>query len=116
MEQTFVSNFVGGGSCHRPQTALQRRIASELPCHCIELHADFLAGFFIRHFKASFSGADIQRIGQVWESWPTKSCTHGSNVQRTGAIEAGFEYARPQDKRTIDEAVQSGLEYLRKYG
>jgi hypothetical protein len=103
------------GHLKQYQSAVQRRIASELPCYCIELHADFLAGFFIRRFKASFSGADIQRIGRVWQSWPTTSCTHGSNVQRTEAIEAGFNFAGPQAQRSIGEAVEFGVKYLRKY-
>jgi len=90
-------------------------MAKNLPCYCIELHADLLAGFFTRRFKQIFQGANFQGIVQAWEAWDVKSCTHGSRAQRLEALEAGYEYGDPDKERSLSDAIEEGADYLTKY-
>jgi predicted metalloprotease len=94
---------------------VQPKITEQLPCYCIELHADFLAGYFIGTiFKTKLGAADIQQIGRAWSAWETQSCTHGSSVQRTQAIEAGYSFAADGSGRTVASAVDEGITYLKR--
>jgi hypothetical protein len=86
-----------------------------LPCFCTELHADFLAGFFIRRFRSLFEGADIQAVGVAWDAWDKHSCTHGTREQRLAAIETGYSFGDPGRRRSIDDAFAQGAEYLLQY-
>ncbi len=97
------------------ETGIHMAIVKSLPCYCVELHADFMAGFFVRRFRSLFSGASIQSIGAAWAAWDKESCSHGSRQQRMDALEKGFGYGDPALNRTIDQAMDSGRHYLTRY-
>jgi hypothetical protein len=98
------------------QRRVQSRIAAQLPCMCIELHADFLAGYFIgTAMRGRLGSADIQQIGRAWSAWETQSCSHGSNIERVAAIEAGYFNAQSSSRAEISSAVESGITYLARY-
>jgi hypothetical protein len=94
----------------------QSRIAAQLPCMCIELHADFLAGHFIgAAMRERLGSADIQQIGRAWSAWETQSCSHGSNIERVAAIEAGYFNAQSSSQTGISSVVEAGITYLARY-
>ena len=95
---------------------IQSRIAAQLPCMCIELHADFLAGHFIgTAMRGRLGSADIQQIGRAWSAWETESCSHGSNIERVAAIEAGYFNALSNSQTEIASVVEAGITYLARY-
>jgi hypothetical protein len=95
---------------------IQSRIAAQLPCMCIELHADFLAGHFIgTTMRGRLGSADIQQIGRAWSAWETQSCSHGSNIERVAAIEAGYFNAQSSSQTGISSVVEAGIIYLARY-
>jgi hypothetical protein len=76
-----------------------------------ELHADFLAGYFLARRKAEFSqlktydsGALIESLGDTEFSRPDH---HGTPAQRVDAIEAGYKYGET-GPHPIAEAAHKG--------
>lgn len=59
-----------------------------------ELHADFLAGYFLGRSSASIKPKQLLEIGQSWEGLGDNNFTdtyhHGTREERLGMIEAGF--------------------------
>lgn len=94
------------------QSGVQRDIARDLPCYCIELHADFLAGYFLKRAEASIGAINTKAVSQVWSAWQKDSCSHGTNTQRFDAIEQGYFHG---DRVSASDAVKAGIVYLRKY-
>jgi hypothetical protein len=63
-----------------------------------ELHADFLAGYFLARRKAELTQLNIQGAGALIESLGDTEFSspdhHGTPVQRVRAIEAGYDYGK----------------------
>lgn len=83
----------------------------------MELHADYLAGWYLGLMKQSnsnvslwASGDTFKRIGDFAYNDPGH---HGTPEQRVAATEAGFEIGRRGAVSNAD-AVDSGLIYMRK--
>ena len=104
---------------HIKQYGLDVKAAIEngLPPYCIELHADFLAGYFIRLFSERVPQTRLQVIGEQWSKLghPTRSGSHGTSGQRVKAIEAGFEFAKQTSYRNIDAASSAGYRHVSQY-
>jgi hypothetical protein len=81
-----------------------------------EINADFLSGYFLgtrksRNSSLSFekAGEMFIRFGQMADGNPTR--THGDSKERLAAAETGFRAAYVR-KKSFDEAVAEGLEYV----
>lgn len=93
-------------------------LAASLPAYCIELHADFIAGYFVRTFAERVPQTDLQRIGAVWSQMGhrTETGSHGTSAMRVRAIEAGFEWSRAnRGSRTISAAMDAGVRHVSQY-
>ena len=81
----------------------------------IELHADFLAGFFLALRKADHPDLDIQTVGATYETIGDTAFTspkhHGTSQERSAAISAGFD--RGRSGGTIRQAAEAGFAYVR---
>jgi hypothetical protein len=76
-----------------------------------ELHADFLAGYFLARRKAEFTQLDIQGAGALIESLGDTEFSspehHGTPAQRVRAIEGGYSYGKA-GTHAIGEAAREG--------
>ncbi|MEM6413308.1 MAG: hypothetical protein AAF720_01460 [Pseudomonadota bacterium] len=74
---------------------LDLAIEDKYPKHCIELHADFFAGFFISHYQANNATTPTTSIIDAWRDLEevggcfNKKQTHGTMEQRLRAIDLG---------------------------
>ena len=81
----------------------------------IELHADYLAGYYLAGRKAAYPDLDLQgagalfdRLGDTQFNDPTH---HGTSAQRVAAIEAGFKFGR-HSEQPIKPAAANGAEFV----
>jgi hypothetical protein len=81
----------------------------------VELHADFLAGYFLALRKADHPELNIQTVGAVYETMGDNAFTppghHGTSRERSAAILAGFNQGRSGG--AINQAAQAGVAYVR---
>lgn len=82
-----------------------------------ELHADFLAGFFIGVLRHERPGIAIQRFGQLFYDLGDKAFNsrqhHGTPEERVNSVQAGFKYASAPGV-AYDDAAQEGIRYVTK--
>jgi len=84
----------------------------------VELHADFLSGYYLglRAADLRYTPAELITLGRAWEtlgdSHYTDAHHHGSAEQRLRAIEAGFAMARERPQFNIHEVCEVGARYL----
>ncbi len=84
----------------------------------VELHADFLSGYYMGLRSADFrySAAELRALGQTWEtlgdSAYTSASHHGTAAERLDAIEQGFKFARERPEYGIKAACEVGARYL----
>lgn len=82
----------------------------------VELHADFLSGYYVGRRDVDYSQQQMIDLGRAWEELGDNHFTnpdhHGTSRERIAAIEAGYLMAT-QHKVGIQEAIQAGLYYLR---
>ncbi len=80
----------------------------------VELHADFLAGYYLGRLPQSFGADALVALGRAWETLGDSQFTrrehHGTPEERIAAIEAGF--VRGQQRMGIDQAAEAGARYL----
>ena len=81
----------------------------------VELHADYLAGYYLAGRKAAYPDLDLQGAGALFDSLgdirfndPTH---HGTSAQRVAAIEAGFKFGR-HSEQPIKRAAAVGAEFV----
>jgi hypothetical protein len=80
-----------------------------------ELHADYLAGYFLAARKAVFPTLNLQGAGALFEKLGDTEFTarehHGTPEQRLGSIEAGFNFGRnaPHD---VGSAAEAGERFV----
>jgi hypothetical protein len=76
-----------------------------------ELHADYLAGYFLARRKAEYTQLNIQGAGALIESLGDTEFSspehHGTPAQRVHAIEAGYAYGTTGN-HVIAEAAREG--------
>jgi hypothetical protein len=85
--------------------------------HASELHADFLAGYFVRIFSERVPQTRLYEIGAEWATLghPTNPGSHGTSAQRTQSIQAGFEYAKHTPNRSITGAFTAGEQFIQQF-
>jgi hypothetical protein len=94
------------------------RLQSRLPGYCTELHADFLAGYFLRLLREERQSIGVQGVGRAWEQLGSSDFnrpgTHGTSKQRIAAIEEGYFFA--ENGEDIDGAAAAAWDHVRAYG
>jgi hypothetical protein len=82
-----------------------------------EIHADFLAGYFLGTRKRKIPSLRFERAGDMYlrqgrheDGNPVR--THGNSRERIDAAEKGFRLAYV-DNKGLDDAVRAALEYVR---
>lgn len=83
----------------------------------VELHADFLSGYYIGLRKISYAPAELVSLGRSWESIGDSSYTdpqhHGTSEERLQAVEQGYRFARERPEFGIKAACEVGARYLK---
>jgi hypothetical protein len=83
----------------------------------VELHADFLSGYYIGLRNVEYSSRELVSLGHAWKTLGDSDYTninhHGTAEERLQAIEAGFTFARERPDFGIKEACEVGARYLR---
>ncbi len=83
----------------------------------VELHADFLSGYYIGLRGVQYTSQELVTLGRSWatlgDSAYTNQQHHGTAEERLQAIEAGFTFARERPAFGIKEACEVGARYLR---
>lgn len=83
----------------------------------VELHADFLSGYYIGLRKINYTASELVALGRSWESIGDSSYTdpqhHGTSEERLRAVEQGYRFARERPEFGIRAACEVGARYLR---
>jgi hypothetical protein len=83
----------------------------------LELHADFLAGFYLADRKAEHPEFSLRTVGAVFEVLGDTNFSspqhHGTSAERLAAITAGFDFGKTAGRR-IDAAAQAGVKYVER--
>lgn len=83
----------------------------------VELHADFLAGFFLATRKREYSNLNLQKVGQQYNeklgdnAFDSKK-HHGTSEERLAAVTAGFDLGKSTGQ-DIDQVAAAGVAYVR---
>ena len=83
----------------------------------VELHADFLAGYYLGNRGATYPVDALISLGGAWESIGDTAYTgnpthHGTPVERLDLIEHGYVLARDRPEFKIIEACEVAARYL----
>ena len=82
----------------------------------VELHADFLSGYYIGLRKINYTSSELISLGRAWESIGDSSYTdpqhHGTPEERLQAVEQGFKFARARPDFGVKSACEVGARYL----
>ena len=96
----------------------QRLSEGQASAKRVELHADFLSGYYmgLRAADLQFSAVELRALGQTWETLGDSAYTsarhHGTAAERLDAIEQGFKFARERPDFGINAACEVGARYL----
>jgi predicted metalloprotease len=81
----------------------------------VELHADFLAGFFLANRKEEHPDLELQGVGATFDRMGDTDFNspqhHGTSHERIAAITAGYRFGR-SGRHDIDDAARAGLEVV----
>lgn len=90
-------------------------ILENFPPYCIELHADFIAGYYLRAHFERFPGTKLQPVIREWRLLPDKGkASHGTILQRVHALDKGYAAASNSRKHSVSEAMVLGMDHIRK--
>jgi hypothetical protein len=94
-------------------------IEQTMPGYCIELHADYMAGYYMSRHRDTYPTANLQVVGRLWSELGggdyNRPGSHGTGAMRIDAIESGYKYAERYGKATSDDAARNGVAHVRKY-
>lgn len=98
-------------------TSFKNRLSkNQATAQLIELHADFLAGFYLAKRGDLYQPKQLAGLGPAWESLGDSNYTspmhHGTSEQRIAAIEAGFNIARERPSFDALDICEVGARYL----
>jgi hypothetical protein len=101
---------------HQMATGLEARLkVLDSTAKPVELHADFLAGYFLALRKRDHAELDLSAIGRVFYDVGDNAFKsrrhHGTSEERVTAITAGFAFGKT-GAPTIEAASKAGLLYL----
>lgn len=93
-------------------------VLAAFPKYCLELHADYLAGFYLSTYHRRASAANIQVVGRTWDQLGTgrfnNPGTHGTGTQRISALESGYLFERRNPDANVVDAAEAGYEGLQR--
>lgn len=95
---------------------LYRRLQNNLPSFCRELHADFMAGYFLRLYRNVNPSINEEVVRQQFESMGGSMSDyipedfHGTKQQRCKAVVAGYVYAE-QNARDLQAAAEQAYNH-----
>lgn len=96
----------------------RQRITQRFPAYCMELHADYLAGFYLSEYRSKNPRANLQLVGSTWSQMGSGRFndpgSHGTNQQRVDAIEGGFRYRKRNPSASPRDAAEVGLSFVSK--
>jgi hypothetical protein len=107
------------GHIYQYASVYYNRLQNTLPrhCPCVELHADFLAGYFLYQFERERPVIGLQGVGDAWETMGSsdfnRSSSHGTSRQRIAAIEGGYSFARDSGG-SLAEAARAAYEHVQR--
>jgi hypothetical protein len=83
----------------------------------VELHADFLAGYFVARRRERFPDMRLQGLGAAWEAMGDVLYNdrqhHGTSEERLAAIEEGFFWGRDEGG-LVREAAEAGARFVKE--
>lgn len=83
----------------------------------VELHADFLAGYFVARRRERFPDMRLQGLGEAWEAMGDIAYNdpkhHGTSQERLKAIERGYFWGR-DTAGGVRDAAQAGAGYVKE--
>jgi predicted metalloprotease len=83
----------------------------------IELHADYLAGYFLALRKKDHPDLNLQDVGRTFYRLGDTDFTapqhHGTAQERVAAITAGYDLGR-KESDDIDQVAKAGVDYVRR--
>jgi len=84
----------------------------------VELHADYLAGFFLSARKRENPNLPLQNVGRHYETLGDTNYMsrthHGTAQERVAAIEGGYFFGQ-SGTRTIAQAAEAGAQFVRQF-
>ncbi len=90
-----------------------------LPRFSLELHADFLSGYFLGKYEDRFPEIDVGGVGSVWlglgSQDPTNPGTHGTVAMRRDAIQTGYSMVQDTPVISFDQAFNAATDYIERY-
>jgi hypothetical protein len=82
----------------------------------LELHADFLAGYYLAEYRRDYGYDELRALGKAWASMGdvnfNRRTHHGTPEERLNAIQAGFKLAHEHPEFTIAGAAEVGVRYV----
>jgi predicted metalloprotease len=86
----------------------------------VELHADFQSGYYIgQKYVDSGENVDVRAVASstydLGDTQYTNPQHHGTPVERTFALKAGFELHNKHRNMPIDKVAQEGVEFIQKF-
>jgi hypothetical protein len=108
------------GHIHQYETGYRERLQRlDSTAKPLELHADFLAGFFLALRKAEHPDLDLQTVGRFFNMMGDTDFTnpqhHGTPQERIAAIEAGFNFGKG-GKGDVAQAAAAGTRFVSRVG
>jgi hypothetical protein len=83
----------------------------------VELHADFLAGYYMARRKAEHPGLDLRMLAlELYKRGDTEFTSrqhHGTPDERLGALSAGYGFGK-EGNRDIAQAADAGLQFVKR--
>jgi hypothetical protein len=106
------------GHIHQIQSGYQDDLLSlDKTVRPIELHADFLAGFFLALRKREHPELGLRAVGETFYGMGDTDFNapqhHGTAQERIAAITAGFDLGHGSVD-DVDQAAKAGLEFVRR--
>lgn len=104
------------GHIHQMRSTYQDRLSGlDETVKPIELHADFLSGYFLAGRKEEHPDLDLQTVGatfyRIGDTDFNLPQHHGTPQERIAAITGGYRFGRSKH-HDIDEAARAGLELV----
>jgi hypothetical protein len=85
----------------------------------VELHADYLAGFFLADRKREHPTLPLQDVGRTFEKIGDTSFGHrghhGTPEERIAAVEAGHFQGKNRPNSTVMRAAELGAAFVRRF-
>jgi hypothetical protein len=82
----------------------------------VELHADFLAGYYLAKHTTSYAYDELRALALAWQVLGAADFTnpdhHGTGAERLGAIQQGFLFAAQRPEFRLAAALEVAARYV----